>query len=559
MYDGTLLVVGFSLELFENEKNTYKQLLLNLPTEVELCGVIKFGDVFTVENGLNEFLQDVDITDNPLVIIVNDKKQMKAHFVVHDKFEEVEYDVLSSEEMWKQFVHVRLNTTLPLSCEATIAGVKNVMQNKRKKIASGQISFHINDTTVYLFGMAADIGVTGMSTESSINDLIESKNPEQHSKKKKYSSINVEVVPVNLVMKTTRDIFSEKLVKTAVKMMTTQRKPSFNISMPLKVDTLALVNRKTKLVDLYTVLVEAACRSLKLLESVLIEQLSQEGIGDGAGLRLPETYHFLPQELGHFFTRIIPKGLPDESMEEDRQNLHDQLALPTTRPMFRRGNAYPTDTGGKLLCPHLSIPPTIGESNDVIVSTVRGRYTYHHYTQDQFNDDGWGCAYRSMQTIFSWFRYQGYTTVDIPSHREIQTCLRDIGDKPTSFIGSKQWIGSLEVSFCLETLLGVHARIISVNSGADLKSYAQDVLINHFNTHGTPVMIGGGVLAHTILGVEYNTTTNEVRYLILDPHYTGGEDLTTVLNKGWCGWKSNDFWNKTAHYNMCLPLTLPAI
>ncbi|KAG6439871.1 hypothetical protein O3G_MSEX001162, partial [Manduca sexta] len=70
--------------------------------------------------------------------------------------------------------------------------------------------------------------------------------------------------------------------------------------MPLRIDSLAIIHRNTKLLELYTVMVEAACRSLRLLESVLIEQLGQEGIGDGAGLRLPETYHFLPQEIGHF-------------------------------------------------------------------------------------------------------------------------------------------------------------------------------------------------------------------------------------------------------------------
>lgn len=42
--------------------------------------------------------------------------------------------------------------------------------------------------------------------------------------------------------------------------------------------------------------------------------LGQEGIGDGAGLRLPETYHYLPPGLGHFITRVVPKGIPDESM-----------------------------------------------------------------------------------------------------------------------------------------------------------------------------------------------------------------------------------------------------
>jgi len=37
--------------------------------------------------------------------------------------------------------------------------------------------------------------------------------------------------------------------------------------------------------------------------------------------------------------------------------------------------------------------------------------------QDRFNDSGWGCAYRSLQTIVSWFRQQKYTDKPVPSHR----------------------------------------------------------------------------------------------------------------------------------------------
>jgi hypothetical protein len=40
--------------------------------------------------------------------------------------------------------------------------------------------------------------------------------------------------------------------------------------------------------------------------------------------------------------------------------------------------------------------------------------------QDNFNDNGWGCAYRSFQTIFSWFKLQNLTPKHVPSHREIQ-------------------------------------------------------------------------------------------------------------------------------------------
>ena len=42
---------------------------------------------------------------------------------------------------------------------------------------------------------------------------------------------------------------------------------------------------------------------------------------------------------------------------------------------------------------------------------------------------------------------------------------------------------------------------------------------------------GGGVLAHTILGVDFNEVTGNLKFLILDPHYTGAEDLSVVQDK----------------------------
>lgn len=45
-------------------------------------------------------------------------------------------------------------------------------------------------------------------------------------------------------------------------------------------------------------------------------------------------------------------------------------------------------------------------------------------------------------------------------------------------------------------------------------------------------MVGGGVLAYTLLGVDWNEATGDVAFLILDPHYTGGEDLRKIQS-GW--------------------------
>ncbi|XP_078435786.1 peptidase C78, ubiquitin fold modifier-specific peptidase 1/ 2 isoform X2 [Wolffia australiana] len=171
---------------------------------------------------------------------------------------------------------------------------------------------------------------------------------------------------------------------------------------------------------------------------------------------------------------------------------------------------------------------------------------------------GWGCAYRSLQTIVSWFRLQNYTSIEVPSHREIQQALVEIGDKELSFVGSHEWIGAIELSFVLDKLLGVSCRIMNVRSGAELPEKCRELAM-HFETQGTPVMIGGGVLAYTLLGVDYNDVTGDCAFLILDPHYTGIDEVKRVVNGGWCGWKKavdsrgKSFFLSDKFYNLLLP------
>lgn len=54
---------------------------------------------------------------------------------------------------------------------------------------------------------------------------------------------------------------------------------------------------------------------------------------------------------------------------------------------------------------------------------------------------------------------------------------------------------------------------------------------NHIFVEIWSCVAGGGVLAHTILGVAWSETTGQIRYLILDPHYTGAEDLQVITDK----------------------------
>lgn len=81
------------------------------------------------------------------------------------------------------------------------------------------------------------------------------------------------------------------------------------------------------------------------------------------------------------------------------------------------------------------------------------------------------------------------TNKPVPSIRDIQQILVDIGDKKNDFVGSTNWIGSMEVSFVLNTHIDVTCRIISLRQGETLNSTCLD-LAEHFDRHGTPIMIG---------------------------------------------------------------------
>lgn len=68
---------------------------------------------------------------------------------------------------------------------------------------------------------------------------------------------------------------------------------------------------------------------------------------------------------------------------------------------------------------------------------------------------------------------------------------------------------------------------MNVTSGAELITKGKE-LRDHFINDGTPIMIGGDLYAYTILGVDYCEENDDVRFLILDPHYPGND--TNIKN-----------------------------
>ncbi|KAG8229791.1 hypothetical protein J437_LFUL005872 [Ladona fulva] len=608
IYKGEVFVLGFTVEhrfkeseklRFSNGNNSSEitnvgAIGLTFPTEVDVVGVVRWYEN-DIEGGADDkmenLLQDISVTDNPLILKcrIGDPDSLKAECLISEVFTDTPFEIVTESELLESFILVRLKASLPLHSEFTPEHVRNSVENLRRKLSSGLSAFHFPKPSIFLTSSDFEKGVKGPGLTGEDMTVKELYNAcfDDSPKKKKRASKDFDLLPVKLMLRPTRDRFS--LEKNACAPVIQHQKgiiilnlrwikynhycynnnkilsiprcvisPTGNfkcLQMNLPLDTLSLVHRDTKASHLYSILVESICNQLKFSkESILYQMDKSKSHGSMKCPSQPLPYHFFPSACGHFITLLYPSEIPDSELESERRALHRRLDLPEIVPLFRRNNRsifqedWPPNS--PLINPHETLGPSGVQGGEMAL--VQGIYTYHHYMQDKMDDNGWGCAYRSLQTIISWFRFQGYTEKPIPTHQEIQKCLVDIGDKPHTFVGTKQWIGSTEVSFVLDSMLGVQSRIISVSSGEELETKGSE-LVHHFQMQGTPIMIGGGVLAHTILGVHFNSESGELKFLILDPHYTGGEDINIIQSKGWCGWKTMKFWDKTAYYNLCLP------
>ncbi|XP_065201535.1 ufm1-specific protease 2 [Planococcus citri] len=552
LHENTLIIVSFTLKYVEEQEEVkYRISENNFPTEIDLYGVVsctqhikKFTDNLPLD--ISNVFKDVVVTDNPILLsygYLDKESNVQAFFNKNGVITATSYDIIPESEIWQQFVLVRLNIPLNFICHNVSQDKEDLIDNFSKKVSSGAAMFHVEQSDIYLTSNnAEDVsngkGVTNvLCSESSSSPLL------LYLKKicKEKNDTPV-IVNVDVLMKTTCGKHFESSPKRALAIQHVT-KIFEGIQGSLNLDSLIMFQKSKTEKHLYNALVDSVCRILKLVKQSFF---IYENIP-------PEIYHFYPSYLGHFVTLVYPLNISDDDLTDSRKYVHIKFNLLCDRPIFRRSVKYsfqekknPEEILNNV---HVGLPPS---GINGTISMVQGTYSYFHYMHGNFNDNGWGCAYRSLQTLFSWYKHQGWTDHEIPTLREIQQKLVEIKDKPKAFLGSRNWIGSFEVSYVLDVMLSVTCRMLNVAIGESVADYAHD-LANHFKKHGTPVMIGGGVLAHTILGIEINDETDEVKFLVLDPHFTGPDQLNIIQSKGWIGWKNADFWGKDAFYNMCLP------
>ena len=190
--------------------------------------------------------------------------------------------------------------------------------------------------------------------------------------------------------------------------------------------------------------------------------------------------------------------------------------------------------------------------------TVVGQYAYYHYLCDGFNDIGWGCGYRTLQTLCSFVCSSCYNNPSVKKHNvpsilEIQNALVSMKDKPSRFSASREWIGSFEVCLCLDHFYDVPCKIHHVRTNENVFE-AYDVLWSHFEKFASPVMMGGDsdAASKCVLGV-CGKNTLDCHLLILDPHCSAKPSLKSIVEESWLSWRKVDSFVKSSFYNFCLP------
>ena len=179
---------------------------------------------------------------------------------------------------------------------------------------------------------------------------------------------------------------------------------------------------------------------------------------------------------------------------------------------------------------------------------VDGLLAYYHYGCDGFDDAGWGCGFRTVQSILSWLSPQEPP----PSIPELQRLLGHSA-------GTRTWIGVQDAVVILDELHGAQVEVLPLRSGHELPAQLARIE-SHFSAGGGPLMVGGvaDVYSKTVIGVRHASEDHEGALLILDPHYIGDAALThdvdTLSAGGWAAWRPlSRALNSGSSYNIALP------
>lgn len=301
----------------------YEQIQYKFPAELDLCGLVKFGHCTDSEAHLTEIFKDVDITDNPILLNceLGTLVDLKASFLMHGKLEQVPYEVLQSEEICRDFCFTRLKCSWTIYTENNPLAVRKEIHALRKTISGGSLAFNLANTKIFVTnGGAQGLGHSeskkSINNESYIRDILcalqeaiyyqqEDKENAGERKNKKSSPSDIQlkdifgavgcdfdILNIDVLRSKTREFSEAYGTNKTMPAMSMCLKPSEKrFSIPIDVESVAILSKGTKVGRLYDVLIESICRALRLCEQSISEHLEES---ESKQLMAPKMYNFFP-------------------------------------------------------------------------------------------------------------------------------------------------------------------------------------------------------------------------------------------------------------------------
>nr|CAD7442366.1 unnamed protein product [Timema bartmani] len=193
MCDNSLLVVGFNITENQQEAPSEEQDQINgesyfkltLPGEVEPCGLFTSNVDLDEERKavLLDGLREVEVTDNPVLLTYSSEGEapLKSQYIINDNLCDTELHMLTEEEFWKQFVCIRVQGFLKVSCDVKKDVVLETLQEIGKEttedgeievrisIAGGSVGFEFPHSSLYL---VSDSSVCEDSVDKLLTDSL---------------------------------------------------------------------------------------------------------------------------------------------------------------------------------------------------------------------------------------------------------------------------------------------------------------------------------------------------------------------------------------------------
>lgn len=106
------------------------------------------------------------------------------------------------------------------------------------------------------------------------------------------------------------------------------------------------------------------------------------------------------------------------------------------------------------------------------------------------------------------------TSAEPPALKQIQEILVRIGDKDSTFVNSRDWIGGAEICYVIDELFNVPCYIHHISSHERLSSKRTEI-VYYFKTHGGLIAMGGDQDASSKLIAGVNIDGDNLSLLVV--------------------------------------------